>query len=445
MIKSQWYIPVGLILMIGLAYLSMQVINGARVVSVFPDSKGPVGPYTRIGIKFNQAMQTESVLAAFHLDPPVSGTWQWEELTAWFVPDKPLNPGIEYTAHLQAGATSVSGHKVLRSKAWSFLIRDPQIAYLSPVYGPRDLWSIPSGGGEPVRLTTTANVLDYSVSKYGEQIAYSIQNPSGGADLWLMERDGSQPKRLVDCDADACLEPTWTPDGTRIAYVRAHGPITSSTPAGEIWVAQVGSGEISQLERADAVPANRPAWSPNGNRLAFFIPTKNEFYIVSQKHDPEVRLETTQEGAAAWLPGQDRLAFLLANSTGVVPFSGVGIYDFGEKRVQKLFGGNPDDPDFSLPAWSPDGEWLLTSQREPGGNPARQLWLYQADGTRGKPITDDPTSNSANYRWDAWGRKVLFLQVKIGVADVEPQVMVWDRESGQVTKIADGTLPEWLP
>jgi Tol biopolymer transport system component len=156
-------------------------------------------------------------------------------------------------------------------------------------------------------------------------------------------------------------------------------------------------------------------------------------------------LETTQEGAAAWLPGEDRLAFLLANSNGVVPFSGVGVYDFAQKKVQKLFGGNPDDPDFSLPAWSPDGKWLLTSQRTPGGNPARQLSLFQADGSQEKVITDDPTSNAASYRWDAWGREVVFLQVKMGVADAEPQVMVWDRETGQVRKVASGTLPEWLP
>src|SRR5436190_1695628 len=79
----------------------------------------------------------------------------------------------------------------------------------------------------------------------------------GSSDVWVMNADGSDPHDLTEHHGDV-TGPTWSPDGTRIAYAWN----------GYIWIIGAdGSGDhdISPADGSD----RQPAWSPDGSRIAF--------------------------------------------------------------------------------------------------------------------------------------------------------------------------------
>jgi Tol biopolymer transport system component len=79
-----------------------------------------------------------------------------------------------------------------------------------------DLWSVPVSGGDPVLFRRNAGFGTYSPD--GGSIAYlsPMDSDATGDALWLVDAGGGDPRALV---ARGGLSwPTWSPDGTMIAY-----------------------------------------------------------------------------------------------------------------------------------------------------------------------------------------------------------------------------------
>jgi dipeptidyl aminopeptidase/acylaminoacyl peptidase len=77
--------------------------------------------------------------------------------------------------------------------------------------------------------------------------------------VWVMEVDGSRPRALIDGSS-----PTWSPDGSRIAYT------AQGEPGGQqIFVKYVDvDGPATQITRITESPSD-VAWSPDGKTIAF--------------------------------------------------------------------------------------------------------------------------------------------------------------------------------
>jgi Tol biopolymer transport system component len=80
-----------------------------------------------------------------------------------------------------------------------------------------DLWSVPVTGGEPDLVRRNAAFGTYSPD--GRTLAYlSPLDPEDatGGELWLVDAAGGDPRLLVE--QEGIWWPSWSPDGTRIAY-----------------------------------------------------------------------------------------------------------------------------------------------------------------------------------------------------------------------------------
>ena len=138
----------------------------------------------------------------------------------------------------------------------------------------------------------------------GSRIAYSgdpcftggPNTPQGGPCVFVMNADGSNKVNLTpeekraECDdgsqaegyshAHHSTDPTWSPDGTRIAFA-GYGDICkfSSNLAGEIWLMNAdGSGKVNLT--SDQVATDlQPSFSPDGQLIAF-VRQSDGIYVI---------------------------------------------------------------------------------------------------------------------------------------------------------------------
>ena len=93
-------------------------------------------------------------------------------------------------------------------------------------------------------------------------IAYVRRNEGDAVtELWLMEANGSHPRRLTILGA-AVTSPAWSPDGREIAF--------SANPDGhyEIYVLTLSDKHVVRWTTSDTDDV-QPAWSPDGKLIAF--------------------------------------------------------------------------------------------------------------------------------------------------------------------------------
>lgn len=121
--------------------------------------------------------------------------------------------------------------------------------------------SAPKAGPEPWTfrpLTYSGLAFAASLSPDGKQIAFSwMSDVSQTPDLYLQLVNGGNPLRLKD--AKAAGKPAWSPDGSRIAFIRRDGAI---------YVMPALGGAPRRVSISNAATRGDLAWSPAG---AFFV------------------------------------------------------------------------------------------------------------------------------------------------------------------------------
>ena len=118
--------------------------------------------------------------------------------------------------------------------------------------------------GETTRLTETPDVVEMQPawSPDGSRIAF-MSNRDGTFDIFVMKADGTDVRPLVQLpDSDERMG-SWSPDGQRLVFV------SETDQEQAIQVVDVESGEVKELSRRAGVEAN-PTFSPDGTRIAFY-------------------------------------------------------------------------------------------------------------------------------------------------------------------------------
>jgi Tol biopolymer transport system component len=115
----------------------------------------------------------------------------------------------------------------------------------------------------------------------GRMIAFikipDTQTPFTVGELWVMNADGSQARKLADADAGHGFAANWSPDGDRIAFVKRENPEeqsanqSSDALISNIYVVELESEKLTQITHVTEGYVETPHWSPDGNTLAFTV------------------------------------------------------------------------------------------------------------------------------------------------------------------------------
>ncbi len=133
-----------------------------------------------------------------------------------------------------------------------------------------DLYAMPIAGGEATPLTSgMAWDMQPRYSPDGRYIAFTSDR-GGGDNIWVVHRDGSDPKAVTKEKFRLLNSPVWTPDGEYIA-ARKHFTSHRSIGSGEIWLYHRSGGEgVQMVERPNQQKdLGEPAFSPDGRYLYY--------------------------------------------------------------------------------------------------------------------------------------------------------------------------------
>jgi Tol biopolymer transport system component len=140
------------------------------------------------------------------------------------------------------------------------------VVYAAGPAGERDLFLLRVGGRNPNLLTPESPGDDWqpAYSPDGTKIAFRSSRDGGG--IFVMEATGESVRRLTETGFDPC----WSPDGREIAFSQRLILSPTDRPAAGtgIGVVRVDSGEQREIE--GVLDGFEPAWSPHGDRLAYW-------------------------------------------------------------------------------------------------------------------------------------------------------------------------------
>jgi dipeptidyl aminopeptidase/acylaminoacyl peptidase len=213
-----------------------------------------------------------------------------------------------------------------------------------------------------------------------------VPGVSGSEEIWVMHPDGSGQVRLTD-DRRQDSDPQWSPDGTKILFVRQSVSAVGGFPENDadVWVMNAdGSGKTNLTQ--DAAEDFQPAWSPDGRQIAFVSDRDGSRDIFLMDADGSnvhnlTRNDTLDEDPA-FSPDGTKLAFQTGREAGDLEIYVMNLDGSGLTNVSR----HPEAGDFGRVAWSPDGSKILfrssAEQTDPSPDPEGQLlWVVNADGS----------------------------------------------------------------
>ena len=182
--------------------------------------------------------------------------------------------------------------------------RDGQwVAYIKFPEG--TLWRSTSDGSQRIQLTfPPLSVRLPSWSPDGQQIVfYAFSSGPEKPKLYTVSTDGGMPREMILENSPEEWDPTWSSDGSRIAF--GSGP---SDATGAIRILDVSTNQISTLPGSNGLFS--PRWSPDG-RYIVAMPFQSRslklFDIATQKWDEIAKITC---GFPNWSKNGDYIYFL---------------------------------------------------------------------------------------------------------------------------------------
>ena len=440
-----------LVLIAGIGLLLLIAIFGSRRpirATCLNSDCTLVNPYAAISLKFSKAVDADLVSRQWQTEPAIEGHWEWpdERHATWYA-DTPLPGGTHIKLMLQSGIIGKDGRSLSKETAWTIVVRNPLILTLQTLpEGGQEVFTTKLDGSTTSQLTyTNGHIIAFEPSPDGAKVAYSVENDTGGLDLWLIDRDGSDNHKIINCSTERCVSPAWSPSSSEIAYARETGVENGSS---RIWLLDINSGETAPLFEDKEKNGYDPHWSPDGIWLTYWNAREGGIQVIRRATGETQFLESYNGDTGCW-SADSRMLYYANTNLGETAFRNVIMKaNNQEGTIETILSGEIDGSglNYDNPACS-KGSNLLAISVQPNTNiPGKELAVIDMDTMEKETIINDLTRIPTCYEWTAAGDLLVF-QLNAHNADQEEiEIWVWDVDTQQASIILQNARsPAWLP
>jgi Tol biopolymer transport system component len=149
----------------------------------------------------------------------------------------------------------------------------------------------------------------------GTQIAYFDGMGDWGNTLRVMNADGSGVRVVVDQEFGHVNDLAWSPDGSRFAFHAEFG--------GGIWIVGVDGSVLTKVSQGGAAPR----WSPTGRQLAF--QSAGGIWVINADGSGLRQVALPGRRDPVWSPDGSRIAYLDGDSLYVADLDGTHAQTLG--------------------------------------------------------------------------------------------------------------------
>ena len=269
-------------------------------------------------------------------------------------------------------------------------IAGTQIAFVSSRTGTKEIWGMDYDGANQHTLTSLKSIaLTPRWSPDASRIAFTCFKP--------MNRVTSAQICMYSVDTGKIISfpqfrgtnttPSWSPDGSQIVF--------SSSMAGnpELYVTDVNGGRPKRLTNSNG--ANMSAsWNPKTGQTIAFVSDRGgvpQIYSMNADGTSVSKYDLPDMGYVidpAWSPNGQILAFSWRRPSG-----NYDIYVM-EAATGKTLEITRDSGRNERPSWAPDGRHIVFDSTHGG---SRQIWTMLADGSQPHQLTTTGHNESPNW------------------------------------------------
>lgn len=268
--------------------------------------------------------------------------------------------------------------------------------------GKLDLYALDPGSRQARRATTSTEWDVLWPSGDGRRIVYQ----SGGW-IWLFDPASGQTRRLnIRVTGDLPMTVPYFANVTGDIQAMSLSPTGKRAvfeARGEVVTVPAEEGEIRNLSGTSGVREMTPAWSPDGQWIAFISDRTGEHEIWVRASDGSSEERQVTRGGDSWRyppvwsPDSKKIAFGDAqNRLRWVDVASGRITEVDRDRLG-------DITDYR---WSPDSRWLAYTKT--GASQLPSIWVWSVEQKKGWQLTSDMTAE-AEPVFDRTGKYLFFL------------------------------------
>jgi len=334
------------------------------------------------------------------------------------------------------------------------------IAFTGEYDGNREVYSIPAGGGEPVRLTYTAtngrddlgdrmgpNNMVLAWSPDGKKIVFRNRAGDGFEGLlWTIGPEGGMPRQIPLPEGGWC---SYSPDGSQLAYNRVMREFRTwkyyrGGMADDIWIYNPKQGKVTNITNNDAQDIF-PMWVGEEIYFASDRDMTMNLFVYNTRTGATEKVTNFREYDVKF-PSTDGKTIVFENGGWLyrlnpatkeynkipVTLAAEGVYGRTEYRTLKA-------ADITAVSAAPDGSRVAVTARGE---------VFDVPVGKGvtRNLTRSSNSNDRGAVWSPDGKWIAWISDATG----ETELCLYDVKAGETRQLTDGSdtyirTLQWAP